>query len=364
MAALVSEYTLEFFTLLNARGKKKLIEWCMKEGLIASSYECPKCNEQMGLNERKSVVLDGFEWRCRKKGVNAHDGTPLLLKYSRTMHHRVEPIDPAATESEVGTEESSEQDTDSTSVGRPDEVFLDPLFVRSLPQHEVFLERMRAVKSCFAVFLGACVWMRNILYSDDCIDNIQSLPKLKHGEENANFRKPIRIEEDAIRCKGRWKYSNTLDIRVSMTSRKKIEDSERWRSVGHIEAGQSITDAALFFGVHHSVNSRLWKQFQTTQAVVRMPVGGHPRISTPVEDRYIAIVAKRNRRATSTRDIYGYSVHWIWSEQGARNQPQNITEHHAFRGGSIMVWAGISLGYCTDLHIFKRGYVTAIRYRD
>ncbi|GFW26543.1 uncharacterized protein TNCV_1164781 [Trichonephila clavipes] len=67
MAALVSEYTLEFFTLLNARGKKELIEWCMKEGLIASSYECPKYNEQMGLNERKSVVLDGFEWRCRKK---------------------------------------------------------------------------------------------------------------------------------------------------------------------------------------------------------------------------------------------------------------------------------------------------------
>ncbi|GFU48993.1 uncharacterized protein TNCV_2332881 [Trichonephila clavipes] len=70
MAALVSEYTLEFFTLLNARGKKELIEWCMKEGLIASSYECPKCNEQMGLNERKSVVLDGFEWRCRKKKNN------------------------------------------------------------------------------------------------------------------------------------------------------------------------------------------------------------------------------------------------------------------------------------------------------
>ncbi|GFW25150.1 uncharacterized protein TNCV_2262081 [Trichonephila clavipes] len=77
MAALVSEYTLEFFTLLNARGKKELIEWCMKEGLIASSYECPKCNEQMGLNERKSVVLDGFEWRCRKKGVNTHDSLTI-----------------------------------------------------------------------------------------------------------------------------------------------------------------------------------------------------------------------------------------------------------------------------------------------
>ncbi|GFV44280.1 transposable element Tcb1 transposase [Trichonephila clavipes] len=29
-----------------------------------------------------------------------------------------------------------------------------------------------------------------------------------------------------------------------------------------------------------------------------------------------------------------------------------------------MVWVGISLGYRTDLHIFKRGSVTAARYRD
>ncbi|GFW93907.1 transposable element Tcb1 transposase [Trichonephila clavipes] len=54
----------------------------------------------------------------------------------------------------------------------------------------------------------------------------------------------------------------------------------------------------------------------------------------------------------------------ICSKQGTRNQPQNITEHHAFRGGNIMVWAGISLGYRIDLHIFKRGSVTAVRYRD
>ncbi|GFX70473.1 transposable element Tcb1 transposase [Trichonephila clavipes] len=32
-------------------------------------------------------------------------------------------------------------------------------------------------------------------------------------------------------------------------------------------------------------------------------------------------------------------------------------------GESIMVWAGISLGYRNDLHIFKRGSVTAVRYR-
>ncbi|GFS91056.1 transposable element Tcb1 transposase [Trichonephila clavipes] len=49
----------------------------------------------------------------------------------------------------------------------------------------------------------------------------------------------------------------------------------------------------------------------------------------------------------------------IWRKQGTRNHPQNITEHHAFRGGSIRMWAGISLGYLTELHIFKRGSVTA-----
>ncbi|GBN31320.1 hypothetical protein AVEN_28090-1 [Araneus ventricosus] len=70
---------------------------------------------------------------------------------------------------------------------------------------------------------------------------------------------------------------------------------------GRIEAGQSITDVGLFFGVHHSVISRLWKQFQTSQKVVRRPVAGRPRVTTPAEDRYIAVAAKRNRRSTSTR---------------------------------------------------------------
>ncbi|GFS49992.1 HTH_Tnp_Tc3_2 domain-containing protein [Trichonephila clavipes] len=86
-----------------------------------------------------------------------------------------------------------------------------------------------------------------------------------------------------------------------MTSRKRLEESERWRAVVCLVAGQLITYVALFFGVHHSLISRLWKQVQTPQTIVRMPVGGRSRVITPVEDRYIAIVAKRNRGATCTR---------------------------------------------------------------
>ena len=85
-----------------------------------------------------------------------------------------------------------------------------------------------------------------------------------------------------------------------MTSRRLLEDSKFWCAVGLIEAEQSITDVALFFDVHHSVISRLWKHFQTTQTVIRRPVAGFSSITTPAEDRYIAILAKQNSRATST----------------------------------------------------------------
>ncbi|GFV70422.1 transposable element Tcb1 transposase [Trichonephila clavipes] len=181
---------------------------------------------------------------------------------------------------------------------------------------------------------------------------------------------------------------------------------ERWRAVGCIEAGHSITDVALFFSVHHSVISRLWKQFQTTQTVVRRPVGGCPRVTTPKEDRYIAIVAKWNRRATSTRvtsrvtesigkaisaatvrrrlhmnglyarvprDCVPLSVQsrearlkWCW-KNGYRTVSDwgNVmfTDELRFTLESddkrIRIWR-----YRIDLHILKRVSVTAVRYRD
>ncbi|KFM63379.1 hypothetical protein X975_08812, partial [Stegodyphus mimosarum] len=52
----------------------------------------------------------------------------------------------------------------------------------------------------------------------------------------------------------------------------------------------------------------------------------------------------------------------LWRKQRTHNQSQNITEHHAFRGGSIMMWAGISLAYHTDMRTFKRGSLMVVRY--
>ncbi|PRD28421.1 UNVERIFIED_CONTAM: hypothetical protein NCL1_32421 [Trichonephila clavipes] len=55
------------------------------------------------------------------------------------------------------------------------------------------------------------------------------------------------------RMSGSCRRAIGYDIRVTMTSRKRMEDSEGWRAVGRIEEGQSITDVSLFFGVHHSI---------------------------------------------------------------------------------------------------------------
>ncbi|GFY17224.1 hypothetical protein TNCV_1090001 [Trichonephila clavipes] len=51
-----------------------------KEGLIALNYECSKCNERMGLYERKSAVLDGFEWVCSTiTSQNIYGRAPTII---------------------------------------------------------------------------------------------------------------------------------------------------------------------------------------------------------------------------------------------------------------------------------------------
>ncbi|GFU95571.1 uncharacterized protein TNCV_3543161 [Trichonephila clavipes] len=59
-----SEATTGFFLLLGQQGNKAVLDWVMKEGLVPSRYECPKCKKDMRLVERKGTI-DGFEWRCR-----------------------------------------------------------------------------------------------------------------------------------------------------------------------------------------------------------------------------------------------------------------------------------------------------------
>ncbi|GFU22955.1 transposable element Tcb2 transposase [Trichonephila clavipes] len=84
-----------------------------------------------------------------------------------------------------------------------------------------------------------------------------------------------------------------------MSSRHHIDDFMRGRIIGKIEEGRKITDVAREFDIAHSVVSRLWKSFKTTGMCSRRHEGGRVRSTTPAEDRYIILSAKRNRRTTA-----------------------------------------------------------------
>ncbi|GFU97998.1 transposable element Tcb2 transposase [Trichonephila clavipes] len=201
-----------------------------------------------------------------------------------------------------------------------------------------------------------------------------------------------------------------------MSQRRRLPNSLRWRAVGWMEMGLSQADAARRLNVR--------------------PVPGRPRATTPAEDRFLALSARRRtttvpqlvanhfqasgRRisATTVRNrlhnagLYARRpvvcvplngrqrrnrlcwarehVSWtqqqwasvlftdesrftmerdsgrllIWREQRTRYHQSNTVERHSYRGGGILVWAGISLGGHTDLHVFHGGTVTGLRYQD
>ncbi|GFW85022.1 transposable element Tcb1 transposase [Trichonephila clavipes] len=70
------------------------------------------------------------------------------------------------------------------------------------------------------------------------------------------------------------------------------------RIIGKLEEARSETSVAAELGIAHIIVSRLWRQFQTTGTAIRGFSSGRPRGTTPADDRYIVLQARRNRRQT------------------------------------------------------------------
>ncbi|GFX12493.1 transposable element Tcb2 transposase [Trichonephila clavipes] len=83
-----------------------------------------------------------------------------------------------------------------------------------------------------------------------------------------------------------------------MSQRRRLPNSLRWRAVGWMEMGLSQADAARRLNVSRSVVQRLWDQYQSEDSVSRRPVQGRPRATTPAEDRFLALSARRRRTTT------------------------------------------------------------------
>ncbi|GFT31632.1 transposable element Tcb2 transposase [Trichonephila clavipes] len=81
--------------------------------------------------------------------------------------------------------------------------------------------------------------------------------------------------------------------------RRHLDAFTRGRIIGKLEEGRSVTSVAAEFGIPHSIVSRLWRQFQTTGTAIRGFSSGRPRGTTPADDRYIVLQARRNRWQTA-----------------------------------------------------------------
>ncbi|GFX95854.1 transposable element Tcb2 transposase [Trichonephila clavipes] len=183
-----------------------------------------------------------------------------------------------------------------------------------------------------------------------------------------------------------------------MSQRRRLPNSLRWRAVGWMEMGLSQADVARRLNVSCSVVQRLWNQYQSEDSVSRRPVPGRPRATTPAEDRFLALSARRRRTTTVPQlvaDHFQASGRRI-SATTVRNRLHNAglharrpvvcvpstddSEGTAYAGQENMFLGRSNngllccsqtspdlqwrLGGHTDLHVFHGGTVTGLRYRD
>ncbi|GBN35430.1 hypothetical protein AVEN_274708-1 [Araneus ventricosus] len=95
-----------------------------------------------------------------------------------------------------------------------------------------------------------------------------------------------------------------------MSNHERSDDGMRWRIVGRLEAGQSQVQICGEFYLTPNVVCNLWKQCKNTGPIERKPGQGCPRATRATEDRYLSIIARRNRGATAfqlSRDLYAAS---------------------------------------------------------
>ncbi|GFV34527.1 uncharacterized protein TNCV_1448331 [Trichonephila clavipes] len=99
-----------------------------------------------------------------------------------------------------------------------------------------------------------------------------------------------------IRALKAFQYNN----RTVMAQRKHLVDFLRGRIIGRLECGRTQLEVSEELGIAQSVISRLWQRLQDNGNVSRCYSTGHPRVTTPNEDRYLAVTAKRNRQRTAS----------------------------------------------------------------
>ncbi|GFV31923.1 transposable element Tcb2 transposase [Trichonephila clavipes] len=84
-----------------------------------------------------------------------------------------------------------------------------------------------------------------------------------------------------------------------MAQRKHLDDFLRSRIIGRLECGRTQLKVSEELVIAQSVISRLWQRFQVDGNDVTAQVT-EQQVTTPNEDRYLAVTGKRNRQSTAS----------------------------------------------------------------
>ncbi|GFV92049.1 transposable element Tcb1 transposase [Trichonephila clavipes] len=122
---------------------------------------------------------------------------------------------------------------------------------------------------------------------------------VRHNDESVregyirNSRKEVKLFTSALKA---FQCNN----RIVMAQRKHLDDFLRGRIIGRLECGRSQLEVSEELGIAQSAISRRWQRFQDDGNVSRCYSTGHPQVTTPNEDRYFAVTAKRKIRSTAS----------------------------------------------------------------
>ena len=75
----------------------------------------------------------------------------------------------------------------------------------------------------------------------------------------------------------------------------RLNEAERLRAVGILEAGMTQVDVAMRLGVHFNTVYRLWRRYQQYNSVRDRPRSGRPRVTSRRQDNFIRTTHLRNR---------------------------------------------------------------------
>ncbi|KAJ4437742.1 hypothetical protein ANN_17888 [Periplaneta americana] len=102
--------------------------------------------------------------------------------------------------------------------------------------------------------------------------------------------------------------------------------ADRIKIITLMEQNMRQVDVANILHVNQSIVSRLWRKFQETQSIADRPREGRPRKTTPGQDRYGRLSARRNpiASATTLRHDLREATGVVVSSQTVRNRLHDI----------------------------------------